>query len=110
MQDFIVILFICMFIFAFIMLFYSVLKVIYFSCKKHKQIEELEQLEVIKYIDDSIPVDPSIECSICLSNKTDIKLPCSHCYHVECLEEWFDSSPTCPLCRKNYEEYLIENV
>lgn len=109
MQDFLVVLFACMFIFAFIMLFYFVLKVIYFSCK-HNQIQELEELEVIKYIDDTIPVDPTIECSICLSNKTDIKLPCSHCYHVECLEQWFDSSPTCPLCRKNYEEYLTENV
>ena len=26
------------------------------------------------------------------------KLPCGHCYHIECLEEWLCHSNECPLC------------
>ena len=89
------------------------LNIIFILIKRRKvqennDIEENYDDEQYKYIDDTIIIDESIECSICLQNKTDLKLPCTHCFHEKCLEEWFDSSPTCPLCRKNYEEYVTE--
>ncbi len=53
-------------------------------------------------------LDPSVECSICLSNKTDLILPCSHMFHAKCLEEWFYHNTTCPLCRYDCSILLNE--
>lgn len=43
------------------------------------------------------------QCLICLeslnSNKTET-FPCNHTFHRNCLEEWFKTERTCPLCRK----------
>jgi hypothetical protein len=43
------------------------------------------------------------QCLICLenlsSNKTET-FPCQHTFHRVCLEEWFKTERTCPLCRK----------
>ena len=61
-----------------------------------------------KYIDESIPLDKKLECSICLMDETDLKLPCNHCFHEKCLAEWFEESPTCPMCRKDYVEHFSE--
>jgi hypothetical protein len=43
-------------------------------------------------------------CIICfelnsINNKCSI-LSCKHIYHSECINEWFDNSETCPICRK----------
>ncbi|KAF8395753.1 hypothetical protein HHK36_019704 [Tetracentron sinense] len=45
-------------------------------------------------------------CSICLSEyrpKDIIRwIPeCHHCFHVDCIDEWLRTSPTCPLCRNS---------
>ncbi|KAK9664710.1 hypothetical protein RND81_14G062900 [Saponaria officinalis] len=45
-----------------------------------------------------------LECAVCLSefeeNEKGRMLPkCSHCFHVECIDMWFHSHDTCPLCR-----------
>lgn len=53
-------------------------------------------------------LDPSVECSICLSNNTDLILPCSHMFHAKCLEEWFYHNTTCPLCRYDCSILLDE--
>lgn len=43
------------------------------------------------------------DCPICLAD-TDhtgsqlVLLPCQHAFHEECLQEWFRTSRTCPLC------------
>lgn len=42
-------------------------------------------------------------CSICLevlhNQEKPIKiLPCNHCFHQDCIEEWYKSSEKCPLC------------
>jgi len=42
------------------------------------------------------------ECSICLDNIQPINLKtlkCGHKYHTACIEQWFKSSKSCPLCR-----------
>ena len=44
------------------------------------------------------------QCPICLrefqnGEKTAIKLPCEHLFHVECVERWLRQTSTCPSCR-----------
>uniref|UniRef100_K3WCZ8 RING-type domain-containing protein n=1 Tax=Globisporangium ultimum (strain ATCC 200006 / CBS 805.95 / DAOM BR144) TaxID=431595 RepID=K3WCZ8_GLOUD len=29
-----------------------------------------------------------------------VKLPCNHQFHEDCVIDWFNASPTCPLCRR----------
>ena len=42
------------------------------------------------------------KCSICLSwyeSDDELRvLPCSHHFHVDCADEWFKITATCPLC------------
>ncbi|KAH7314389.1 hypothetical protein KP509_21G001100 [Ceratopteris richardii] len=49
-----------------------------------------------------------LECSVCLSEFQDGEegrvLPvCNHVFHSECIDMWFFSHKTCPLCRKVVE-------
>ncbi|CAN6920135.1 unnamed protein product [Brassica oleracea] len=51
--------------------------------------------------------DPT-ECAVCLSEFEDGEsgrvLPgCKHAFHVECIDMWFHSHSTCPLCRSLVE-------
>ena len=51
------------------------------------------------------------DCSICYESLDgkDKKggygqLDCGHCFHVECLFEWYDrGNETCPMCRKAFK-------
>lgn len=45
-----------------------------------------------------------LECSVCLSEvtqgeKTRILPKCNHGFHVQCIDMWFQSHSTCPICR-----------
>ncbi|KAL9321148.1 hypothetical protein ACSQ67_012987 [Phaseolus vulgaris] len=45
-----------------------------------------------------------IECSVCLATITEDAvtrvLPnCKHIFHVDCVDKWFSSNTTCPICR-----------
>ncbi|KAL1223686.1 RING-H2 finger protein ATL2 [Cardamine amara subsp. amara] len=56
---------------------------------------------------DSTHKDP-IECAVCLSefeeNESGRVLPnCKHTFHVDCIDMWFHSHSTCPLCRSLVE-------
>lgn len=47
---------------------------------------------------------PTPYCSVCLYEAEDgerlRRLPrCNHCFHVDCIDTWFQNRPTCPLCR-----------
>jgi len=54
-------------------------------------------------------VSEQFTCSICFdgvsyqdnegANIALYKLPCSHCFHGLCLQKWFHSHVTCPICR-----------
>ncbi|KAL3641927.1 hypothetical protein CASFOL_012742 [Castilleja foliolosa] len=51
---------------------------------------------------------PMLECAVCLSefeeDETVRLLPkCNHAFHIECIDMWFHSHSTCPLCRSPVE-------
>jgi hypothetical protein len=42
----------------------------------------------------------SNECCICLEEiKDNHKLLCTHSYHKICIDKWFESNQSCPICR-----------
>ncbi|XP_062108711.1 RING-H2 finger protein ATL2 [Humulus lupulus] len=52
--------------------------------------------------------NPTMECAVCLSefeeNEMGRRLPkCNHNFHTECIDMWFHSHSTCPLCRSPVE-------
>ncbi|GLJ38565.1 hypothetical protein SUGI_0786330 [Cryptomeria japonica] len=56
-----------------------------------------------------------LSCTVCLSefeeNENARLLPnCNHSFHVECVNMWFYSHSTCPLCRANVEKQPDESV
>ncbi|KAL2483409.1 E3 ubiquitin-protein ligase [Forsythia ovata] len=53
-----------------------------------------------------------VECSVCLSMLEDGEvartLPnCKHTFHAECIDKWFVSNSTCPICRTEAEPRLV---
>ncbi|CAJ1961844.1 unnamed protein product [Sphenostylis stenocarpa] len=45
-----------------------------------------------------------IECSVCLATiledaVTRVLPNCKHIFHVDCVDKWFNSNTTCPICR-----------
>ncbi|KAK9726829.1 hypothetical protein RND81_05G240000 [Saponaria officinalis] len=66
--------------------------------------DTLKALPVVVY--DVKDFKEALECSVCISeisNGENVRvLPkCSHGFHLECIDMWFMSHSTCPLCR-NY--------
>ncbi len=49
------------------------------------------------------PVEIS-ECAICKNdiedNQTCVRTSCLHAFHLECIDQWYSKSPTCPMCRE----------
>ena len=43
-------------------------------------------------------------CSICHEDNPDLKLPCNHSYHKDCIRPWFIEKHSCPLCRAEYTD------
>lgn len=69
----------------------------------------LNSLPVFTYSSKTDP-DSKLECAVCLSefeeNESGRVLPkCNHSFHLECIDMWFHSHSTCPLCRAPVEEY-----
>lgn len=66
----------------------------------------LASLPVFVYSEKTHPDLP--ECAVCLSefeeNETGRTLPkCKHSFHIGCIDMWFHSHSTCPLCRSPVE-------
>ncbi|GLT99092.1 hypothetical protein SLE2022_165560 [Rubroshorea leprosula] len=69
----------------------------------------LKSLPVFTYSSKTHP-DSTLDCAVCLSefeeNESGRILPkCNHSFHIECIDMWFHSHSTCPLCRTPVEEY-----
>jgi hypothetical protein len=54
-----------------------------------------------------LPEAFSGDCAICKDSLETCAalLPCGHCFHSPCLEGWFLTHSTCPLCRLNIDYY-----
>ncbi|XP_028752205.1 RING-H2 finger protein ATL60-like [Neltuma alba] len=64
--------------------------------------EVLRSLPVLVYRPEDFK--DGLECAVCLSEvahgeKARILPKCNHGFHVECIDMWFQSHSTCPLCR-----------
>lgn len=64
--------------------------------------EVLKALPIKIY--DSAQFKEGLECAVCLSELSDgeearILPKCGHGFHVQCIDMWFHSHSTCPLCR-----------
>ncbi|KAL2542225.1 E3 ubiquitin-protein ligase ATL41 [Abeliophyllum distichum] len=54
----------------------------------------------------------SMECSVCLSMLEDGEMArtlpnCKHTFHAECIDKWFGSNSTCPICRTEAKPRLV---
>ncbi|XP_020205069.1 RING-H2 finger protein ATL5 [Cajanus cajan] len=52
-----------------------------------------------------------VECSVCLGTIVEDAITrvlpnCKHIFHVECVDKWFSSNTTCPICRTVVEPRL----
>eukprot|EP00658_Telonema_sp_P-2_P021413 TRINITY_DN1852_c0_g1_i10.p1 TRINITY_DN1852_c0_g1~~TRINITY_DN1852_c0_g1_i10.p1 ORF type:complete len:656 (-),score=124.21 TRINITY_DN1852_c0_g1_i10:371-2338(-) len=68
----------------------------------------LEHFPIInKQATESMAIDVT-DCSICLCEFEDDDklrmLPCSHPFHVACIDRWLDGHTTCPLCMRSLIE------
>ncbi|XP_066374301.1 RING-H2 finger protein ATL39-like [Miscanthus floridulus] len=50
--------------------------------------------------------EPAAQCAVCLEGMKDGEAtrrlpPCSHVFHVGCIDMWLDSHATCPVCRSH---------
>ncbi|KAK9983722.1 hypothetical protein SO802_033247 [Lithocarpus litseifolius] len=56
----------------------------------------------------------SLECAVCLSEFEDddqgrVLPKCEHSFHVECIDTWFQSHSSCPLCRAPVQADIPES-
>ena len=55
------------------------------------------------------PGDPL--CAICMTNyqsKEKVRvMPCSHHFHMDCIDCWLDKKPTCPICRFDFPDSKV---
>ncbi|KAG2727028.1 hypothetical protein I3760_01G141200 [Carya illinoinensis] len=68
----------------------------------------LKAIPVFLYSSKTHPETPIPECAVCLcefeENETGRTLPkCGHSFHIECIDMWFQTHSTCPLCRSPVE-------
>ncbi|XP_010462288.1 PREDICTED: RING-H2 finger protein ATL60-like [Camelina sativa] len=62
----------------------------------------LQSIHVVVY--KSTDFKDGLECAVCLSDLVDgdkarVLPRCNHGFHVDCIDMWFQSHSTCPLCR-----------
>merc|ERR1719401_2073921 len=69
--------------------------------------EVIDRLPVIQYIPDVAGGSKEPCCAVCLNDfKLGDKLrelPCSHRFHMSCIDEWLRRRKTCPLCLHDVE-------
>ena len=73
------------------------------SIKKGLSPKEIATLPYFFY-NFSLKYQGKEECIICqdkFQNKEKIRiLPCEHCFHVQCIDQWLIENKTCPCCKK----------
>jgi hypothetical protein len=62
-----------------------------------------------------LTVADNCECTICLGDVEEgnecrvLPAPCGHIFHVACIDQWFQQSFLCPLCKRNIRALLLGN-
>lgn len=74
----------------------------------------LDQIPIQKF-DDLVNANPNLKdqkCSVCITSyepEDQVRyLPCEHVYHPDCIEQWFQTHPTCPICSKDMRDFLSD--
>lgn len=57
----------------------------------------------------------TLYCAVCLQEAINgeriRRLPkCNHCFHVQCIDAWFQSHSTCPLCRNDVSFFVHRHL
>ncbi|KAL1226266.1 RING-H2 finger protein ATL64 [Cardamine amara subsp. amara] len=73
----------------------------------------LDKIPIFVYSKMMLPLEKE-ECSVCLSEFEEEDegrlLPkCGHAFHVDCIDTWFRSRSTCPLCRAPVQPAITES-
>ena len=59
------------------------------------------------------PKDVDKQCMICLEDykigEDIMTITCMHRYHKDCVAPWIANSPTCPVCKADVREGLVDN-
>jgi hypothetical protein len=63
----------------------------------------LNSINSINTLDTVIYIDDKKECCICLdkNNNEWIRTQCNHDFHKTCINDWYKTKNTCPVCRNN---------
>ncbi|EYU45541.1 hypothetical protein ABFS82_14G007700 [Erythranthe guttata] len=74
----------------------------------------LNSVPTLLYPSTAAPEHRLAECAVCLSefeeNECLRLLPkCGHFFHLKCVDKWFLSATTCPLCRTVVEAVVVED-
>ena len=48
------------------------------------------------------------ECAICLNEKCEVVLPCTHAFCSDCIADWITRDKECPMCRDDLNVRLNE--
>ena len=68
----------------------------------------IDKLEILTFdpraVQDKDENDSDVKCLVCQfpyeANEALNRLPCGHCFHVECVSQWLKSNEVCPYCRQ----------
>ncbi|KAF8047855.1 hypothetical protein N665_2799s0003 [Sinapis alba] len=74
----------------------------------------LEKIPIFVYSSETHQVLEE-ECSVCLSefeeeDQCRLLPKCGHAFHVDCIDTWFRSTSTCPLCRAPVQPLFTEQT
>jgi hypothetical protein len=65
------------------------------------------QQQINSALENHIQVNETV-CSICQENVTCASRirSCGHCFHGDCIRQWFSMNPRCPMCRVDIRDDL----
>ncbi|XP_028290073.1 E3 ubiquitin-protein ligase RNF6 [Gouania willdenowi] len=66
--------------------------------------EQIDNLSTRTYDQASVEGEVGRACSVCINEYTQgnklRRLPCSHEFHIHCIDRWLSENNTCPICRQ----------